>query len=159
MDVPCAEFVDRFLSIACVDSVNSIGMVYRNILQGFQNSYKVVCLSFGYLSFLEIVFMKKIWVILILIVVSVCGLNDSAFPVTTEDSITYPPKPPETTVKEMVDAGKGLVKETTELGKAMVNGVKEDGGITATLKKHKKFYGSIFIFFVLYLLWLKNRSK
>jgi hypothetical protein len=83
----------------------------------------------------------------------------SGFSAVNQEEITYPPKPPETTMKEMVDAGKGLVRETKELGGAMIDGVKDDGGIIATIKHHKKFYGSIFIFFVLFLCWLRGRTK
>jgi len=90
--------------------------------------------------------------------VCICVLAASGLSVNNQDTISYPPKPPETTTKEMVDAGKGLVRETKELGKAMLNGVIDDGGIINTLKKHKKFYGSIFIFGVLTLIWLKNRT-
>ena len=91
--------------------------------------------------------------------VCLCAITCSGFSVNAQDSISYPPRQKETTTKEMVDAGKGLIKETTELGKAMVNGVRDDGGISATIKHHKKFYGSIFIFGVLSLIWLKNRTK
>jgi len=78
---------------------------------------------------------------------------------TAQEEITYPPKPPKTTTKDMVDAGKGLVRETKELGTAIVKGAKEDGGIIATIKKHKKFYGSFSIFFFLSMLFLRNRRK
>ena len=96
---------------------------------------------------------------MILVVVSVCGLKDSAFSMTTVDTITYPPKPPETSMEDVVAAGESVVKESTELGNAMAQGVKDDGGIIATVKKHKKFYGGIFVFSVLTLIWLKTRDK
>ncbi|MCX6244685.1 MAG: hypothetical protein NTU98_08270 [Bacteroidetes bacterium] len=97
-------------------------------------------------------------VICLMVLVCIC-LSSSGFPSTIQDTISYPPKPPETTTEEMVNAGKGLVKETTELSKAMIIGVKEDGGIVATIRKHTKFYGSIAIFGILTLLWLKNRRR
>ena len=74
------------------------------------------------------------------------------------DEVTYPPKPPETSMEEVVAAGEGVVKESTELGTAVVKGVKDDGGIIATIKHHKKFYGSIFIFFVLLMCWFGGRK-
>ena len=94
-----------------------------------------------------------------MIVVCLCLIPSSGFSVNNQDTISYPPKPPETTLKEMGDAAKGLAKETTELGKAMVNGVKEEGGVIATAQRHKKFYGGIFVFGLLYLVWLKTRDK
>lgn len=93
-----------------------------------------------------------------MVVVCIC-LSSFGFSVNNQDTISYPSKQPETSLKEMVDAGKGLAKETKELGQAMINGVKEDGGIIATVKKHKKFYGGIFVFGLLYLVWLKTRDK
>ena len=95
--------------------------------------------------------MKKMIFITMMLISSTAGFSS--------EEITFPPKPPETTTKEMVNAGKGLVRETKELGTAIVKGVKDDGGIIATLRKHKKFYGSIFIFFILSMLFLRNRSK
>ena len=91
-------------------------------------------------------------------VVCICVFAASGLSVNIQDTISYPPKPPETTTKNMVDAGKGLVSETKELGTAIIQGVKDDGGIITTVKKHKKFYGSIFIFGLLTLIWLKNRN-
>jgi hypothetical protein len=102
--------------------------------------------------------MRTLQVICLMVVVCFCPTS-AGFSSTIQDSISYPSKPPETTIKEMVDAGKGLAKETTELGKAMVNGVKEDGGVVATIRKHKKFYGGIFVFGLLTLIWLKTRDK
>lgn len=93
-----------------------------------------------------------------MVVVCLC-LTLDGFSMEGQDSTSYPPKPPETTIKEMVDAGKGLAKETKELGQALINGVKEDGGIISTVKKHKKFYGGIFVFGLLYLVWLRTRDK
>lgn len=96
-------------------------------------------------------YIRKMLLIALLLIACTSGYCD--------EEISYPPKPPETTIKEMVDAGKGLAKETKELSKAMINGVKEDGGVIATVKKHKKFYGGIFVFGLLYLVWLKTRDK
>jgi len=76
-----------------------------------------------------------------------------------QDSTSYPPKLPKTKISDIVNAANGLAKETTELGQAMITGVKEDGGVIATLKKHKKFYGGIFVFGILTIIWLKTRDK
>ena len=86
--------------------------------------------------------------------VMVCILvsADSAYSITRVDSVSYPPKPKETTEQDVVDAGEGVVKESTELGSAMAQGVIDDGGIVATVKHHKKFYGAIAIFGFLFLL-------
>ena len=102
--------------------------------------------------------MRTRLVICLMAEVCICVFVASGLSVNNQDTISYPPKPPETTTMEMVNAGKGLVNETTELGTAIVKGVKDDGGIIATIKKHKKFYGSIFIFGLLTLIWLKNRN-
>lgn len=102
--------------------------------------------------------MRAFRVIYLMVVVCLC-LTLDGFSMEIMDSTSYPPKLPETTLKELVDAGKGLAKETKELGQAMINGVKDDGGIIATVKKHKKFYGGIFVFGLLYLVWLKTRDK
>jgi len=102
--------------------------------------------------------MRKFRVFYLMVVVCLC-LTSAGFSSEIQDSISYPPKLPETTIKEMVEAGKGLAKETKELGQAMVTGVKEDGGVVATIRKHKKFYGGIFVFGVLTLIWLKTRDK
>ena len=101
--------------------------------------------------------MRAFRVICLMVVVCLC-LTPDGFSSEILDSTCYPPKLPETTLPEMVDAGKGLAKETKELGQAMINGVKDDGGIIAAFKKHKKFYGGIFVFGMLYLVWLKTRD-
>lgn len=93
-----------------------------------------------------------------MVVVCLC-LTSSGFSGEIQDSTSYPPKQPETSLKEMVDACKGLAKETKELGQAMIRGVKEDGGVVATIKRHKKFYGGIFVFGLLTMIWLKTRDK
>ena len=102
--------------------------------------------------------MRTRLVICLMAVVRICVFAASGLSVNNQDTISYPPKPPETTTMEMVNAGKGLVKETNELGTAIVQGVKDDGGIIATVKKHKKFYSGIFIFGLLTLIWMKNRT-
>jgi hypothetical protein len=101
--------------------------------------------------------MRKMILIWSITLTSILGFGNVL--VDSNEEITYPPKPPQTTTKEMVNAGKGLVKESKELGLMIVQGGKDDGSIIATVKKHKKFYGSIFIFTVLTLIWLRNRSK
>ena len=88
----------------------------------------------------------------LMVLVCVLVIGDSAYCMTPTDTISYPPKPPETSLEDVVAAGKGVVKESTELGSAMAQGVIYDGGIIATAKRHKKFYGSIAIFGFLFLL-------
>ena len=91
-------------------------------------------------------------IICLILLVCIFASGESAFCVTPVDSISYPQKPPETSLEEVVAAGKSVVKESTELGSAVVKGVKDEGGIIATIKHHKKFYGAIAIFGFLFLL-------
>ena len=100
---------------------------------------------------------KKVNCLLVLVCLFLFTISGFSSP--NQDTISYPKKLPETTIREMVDAGKGLVKETKELGQAMISGVKDDGGVVATVKRHQKFYGSIFIFGFLTFIWLKTRDK
>jgi len=94
---------------------------------------------------------------MVMVCIFVCG--DSAYSMTPVDSVSYPIKPPETSLEDVVAAGKGVVKESTELGSAIAQGLIDDGGIMATIKHHKKFYGTIAIFGFLTLIWLKTRDK
>ena len=86
--------------------------------------------------------------------VMVCILvsADSAYSITRVDSVSYPPKPKETSEQQLIDAWNNVGKESNELGSAMARGVIDDGGIVATIKHHKKFYGAIAIFGFLFLL-------
>jgi len=93
-----------------------------------------------------------------MVVVCLC-LISAGFSDEIQDSLSYPPPPEKTSTRELVDAAEGLAKETKELEQAMIRGVEEDGGVVATIKKHKKFYGGIFIFGVLTLIWLRIRDK
>ena len=95
----------------------------------------------------------------LMVLVCILASADSAYSVTPIDSVSYPIKPPETSEQDVVDAWRGVVKESTELGTAMAQGVIDDGGIVATIKHHKKFYGAIAIFGFLTLIWLKTRDK
>jgi hypothetical protein len=74
------------------------------------------------------------------------------------DDITYPPKPPETKISDIVKAAKGLRDEVHSLDTAMVNDVKREG-LLPSIKKHQKFYFSVALFVVLFLVWLKTRDK
>ncbi|MFZ4462500.1 MAG: hypothetical protein ACOYN5_01535 [Bacteroidales bacterium] len=91
-------------------------------------------------------------IICLMVLVCVLAIGDSAYSITPVDSVSYPIKPPETSLEDVVAAGKGVLKESTELGTAMAQGVIDDGGIVATIKHHKKFYGTIAIFSFLFLL-------
>ena len=91
-------------------------------------------------------------IICLMVMVCILASGDSAFSIPVVDSVSYPIKPPETSEQDVVDAWRGVVKESTELGTAMAQGVIDDGGIVATIKHHKKFYGAIAIFGFLFLL-------
>lgn len=75
-----------------------------------------------------------------------------------DNDISYPPKEPETKISDIVKAAKGLRDEIHSLDTAMVNDVKRDG-LIPSLREHRKFYLSIAVFVVLFLIWLKTRDK
>jgi hypothetical protein len=103
--------------------------------------------------------MRAQLVICLMVLVCVLGNVDSAFCVTYVDSISYPPKPKETTEQEVVDAWNNVGRESNELGTSMAQGVIDDGGIIGTVKRHKKFYGAIAIFSILLLCWFGGRRN
>jgi hypothetical protein len=75
-----------------------------------------------------------------------------------EEDISYPPKQPETKISDIVKAAKGLRDEVQSLDTAMVNDVKREG-LLPSIRKHRKFYFSVGLFVVLFLVWLKTRDK
>jgi hypothetical protein len=93
-----------------------------------------------------------------MILVCILANGEYAFSIPVVDSVSYPPKPKETSEQQLINAWNNVGKESNELGSAIAQGVIDDGGIVATIKHHKKFYGAIAIFGFLTLLWLKNRN-
>jgi len=102
--------------------------------------------------------MRALLIIYLMIMVCTLASGDSVYSIPSIDSISYPAQPVETSEQDVVNAWRGLVTNTADLGTSMAQGVIDDGGIIATTKKHKKFYGAIAIFGFLTFLWLRNRS-
>jgi len=89
---------------------------------------------------------------------SLHNTNDKINKRADEEDISYPPKPPETKISDIAKAAKGLKNEVHSLDTTIVNDVKREGLMTS-VKKHRKFYFSIAIFVVLFLVWLRTRDK
>jgi len=102
--------------------------------------------------------MRKLLVISIMVIVSVVGMKDSAFCMTPEEEITYPPKQPSTSLKDVSNAFDSLKSSVKDLTGAITSDIKKQG-VKKSVSTHVKFYGSIFIFCVLSLIWLRNRTK
>ena len=102
--------------------------------------------------------MKKFLVISIIAIVSVVEMKGSAFCMTPEDEINYPPKQPSRSLKDVSNAYDSLTASVKDLTGAITYDIKKQG-VKKSVHTHIKFYGSIFIFGVLSLIWLKNRTK
>ena len=102
--------------------------------------------------------MRKLLVISIMVIVSVVGMKDSAFCMRPEEEITYPPKQPSTSLKDVSNAYDSLTASVKDLTGAITSDIKKQG-VKKSVHTHIKFYGSIFIFGVLSLIWLRNRTK
>lgn len=92
-----------------------------------------------------------------MVVLFTCGVGYSAFSMNPEQEITYPPKPPSTSLRDVSDAFDSLTKSTKDLSHAVVGDIKKQG-IIKSVHSHIKFYGSIFIFFFLWMFWFWNRE-
>jgi len=101
--------------------------------------------------------MKKFLVISIIAIVSVVEMKGSAFCMTPEEEISYPPKQ-STSLKDVSNAYDSLTASVKDLTGAITSDIKKQG-VKKSVHTHIKFYGSIFIFGVLSLIWLKNRTK
>jgi hypothetical protein len=101
--------------------------------------------------------MRKFLVIGIIVIVSVCGIKGSAFCITPDEEITYPPKQPSTSLKDVSNAFDSLTASVKDLSHAVVGDIKKQG-ISKSVHSHIKFYGSISIFFFLWMVWLRNRK-
>ncbi len=73
------------------------------------------------------------------------------------ESSDYPPQQ-STDLKEIKNAYDSLVENTQELGTSVLSSIRHEG-IRNSFDHHFKFFGSIGIFFLLYLVYLKNRRK
>ena len=102
--------------------------------------------------------MRKFLIIGIIVIVSVCGMKDSVLSMTTEEEITYPPKQPTTSIKDVSNAYDSLTASIKDLSGTITSDIKKQG-VKKSVHTHIKFYGSIFIFGVLSLIWLRNRTK
>jgi len=89
--------------------------------------------------------------------VSVCGVKNSAFSMTIQEEITYPSKPPSTSLKDVSNAFDSLKESVKDLSGAVIGDIQKQG-VKKSIHTHLKFYGSIFIFTVLSLIWLRNRK-
>ena len=101
--------------------------------------------------------MKTLIVICLITVLTICGVKDSVFSMNPPEEITYPPKPKLTEFKDVNNAFDSLKASVKDLAGAVVGDIKKQG-INKSVHDHSKFYGSIFIFGVLTLIWLKNRT-
>jgi hypothetical protein len=82
---------------------------------------------------------------------------DSIPETQASESIDYPPQH-STDLKEVKSAYDSLAKNTQELGTSVLSSIRHEG-IRKSFYHHFKFYCSIGIFFLLYLVYLKNRRK
>jgi hypothetical protein len=73
-----------------------------------------------------------------------------------EDSFTYRSKPKTTELKDIKIAFHSLKASIKDLSGAVFNDIQKQG-LKRSVQTHMKFYGSIFIFTVLTLIWLRNR--
>ena len=102
--------------------------------------------------------MRKFLIIGIMVIFSVSGMKGSAFCITPENEITYPPKQTSTSIKDVSNAYDSLTASVKDLTGAITSDIKKQG-VNKSVSTHIKFYGSIFIFGVLSLIWLRSRTK
>jgi hypothetical protein len=88
-----------------------------------------------------------------------CGFCTSALAMDLkEEEITYPPKQKSTEVKDIVANFDSLTSNVKDLGGAMVGDIKKQG-LKKSVVTHQKYYGSIFVFGLLFIIWLKTRDR
>ena len=88
----------------------------------------------------------------------ICGFTNQVFCLSNQEEITYPPKQPTTEIEEIVNAYDSLKYSVNDLSETISGDIKKQG-LTQSIKSHKKFYSSIFIFGVLTMIWFRNRSR
>lgn len=74
------------------------------------------------------------------------------------EEITYPPRVKTTEIHEIQENWDSLVWHVEDLGRAMNKDVKENGFVNS-ISTHRKFYGAIFLYTALFLLWKRNRRR
>ena len=100
--------------------------------------------------------MKTKMVIYLLVLVCLCAITSAGYSLNTTEEITYPPKPKPTEIKEIVNSVDSLKANVKDLSRAVTGDIRKHGMIES-VKGHKKFYGAIFVFGILSLIWLKSR--
>lgn len=98
-------------------------------------------------------------ILCVLMISLVCGFRASSFALDTkEEEITYPPKPKHIEVKEIVADFDSLTSSVKDLSGAVVGDIKKQG-LKKSVETHEKFYGYIFVFGFLYLIWSITRDR
>lgn len=102
----------------------------------------------------------RAWILLYVLPIGlVCGFGASALGMDTkQEEITYPQKQNPTEIKEIVANFDSLASNVKDLGGTMVGDIKKQG-LKKSVVTHQKFYGSIFVFGLLFIIWLKTRDR
>lgn len=102
--------------------------------------------------------MKKTLMAIFIAFFSLAGHCDS-IPIPPEDQeITYPPRQKPTEWREIQNNWDSLVWSIKDLGGTITTDIKQRG-LRKSISTHKRFYFSIFLFGILTLIWLRNKSK
>jgi hypothetical protein len=100
----------------------------------------------------------KCWLLFLTIIL--LNLVGMCLPVNHDsvEEITYPLKPKTTEISEIQESWDSLVWNVQDLGGAMAEDVKENGYVNS-ISTHRKYYGAIFLYLALFLLWKRNRRR
>jgi hypothetical protein len=81
-----------------------------------------------------------------------------SFSKQVSEEILYPPKQKNTSLEDMKMSWDSLIWHATDLKNAVVTDIHERG-LKESLTVHSKFYGSIFVFIILSIIWSRNRKR
>ena len=98
---------------------------------------------------------------LLLCVFTIVSFNTSAgssIAVRSNEEISYPPKQPSVEIRDISRGLDTLEFEVKDLTEMIATDIRKRG-VIRSVQAHQKFYGSILVFGLLTLLWLKNRNN
>jgi hypothetical protein len=115
-------------------------------------------MDFSDLSFYRSLFMKAAFFAVLLVIICSSSKCDSISSKPLDQNVTYPPRLKETTWADIETQFDSLKYECKSLGDAVVSDIK-DRGLMGSIKYRKKFYGSLFLFSILVIIWLRNQKR